>query len=177
MITPETYGMPESKPHRVVPATMTLSPITSWRGENQIVIATERPDPISDHAIMRLTTITPVFDTQTIKAHPINPVFDTSSILLYSISGFASDKPSYVAHVISSKFDSELYVANNDNMGGYATEAEALAAAEEYNFGVPVMAYEQPEGTFSFVFKQPTELFCQIKGTNIYATKWLIGGG
>ena len=121
--------------------------------------------------------IRPMFAASTAYQKVINPVFDTQAPRISATMEFASILYSQAENTMSSTFDSELYVANNDNMGGYATEEEALLAAEEYNFGVPVMAYRQPEGTFSFVFQRPTALFCPIKGTNIYATKWLIGGG
>lgn len=74
-------------------------------------------------------------------------------------------------------FDSEKAVSNNKNMGAYETEAEANAAALAYNNVLPVAVYRQPEGTFSYTFQRDTGLVCQIKGTNIYAVKWLIGGG
>lgn len=80
-------------------------------------------------------------------------------------------------HSITSVFDSEKYFANNDNMGGFATEEEAAQAAEDYTNILPVQTYRQPEGTFGFVIKRETALFCELKGTNIYAIKWLIGGG
>lgn len=61
--------------------------------------------------------------------------------------------------------------------GGFATAGEAEFAATAYNNVLPLTVYQQPEGTFSYVFKRNTELVCQIKGTNIFAVKWLIGGG
>jgi len=61
--------------------------------------------------------------------------------------------------------------------GGFETPGEAEFAATAYNNVLPLTVYQQPEGTFSYVFKRNTELVCQIKGTNIFAVKWLIGGG
>lgn len=61
--------------------------------------------------------------------------------------------------------------------GGFATAAEAETAAVAFNNVLPRTIYQQPEGSFSYVFKRNTELVCQIKGTNIFAVKWLIGGG
>lgn len=61
--------------------------------------------------------------------------------------------------------------------GGFATAVEAEQSAIAYNNTLPHQVYQQPEGTFSYVFKRNTELVCHVKNTTIYATKWLIGGG
>lgn len=61
--------------------------------------------------------------------------------------------------------------------GGLPTAQAAQAEATTYNNVLPVTVYQQPEGTFSYVFARDTGLVCDIKGTNMYATKWLIGGG
>ena len=61
--------------------------------------------------------------------------------------------------------------------GGYETPEAAEVAATTFASSLPHTVYQQPEGTFSFVLKRKTDLVCQIKGTNIFATKWLIGGG
>lgn len=67
--------------------------------------------------------------------------------------------------------------SNPVRAGGLPTSQAAEAEAVAYNDVLPVTVYEQPEGTFSYVFARDTSLVCELQGTNLYATKWLIGGG
>lgn len=128
------------------------------------------------------------------RSNTIVPQFSTSVVRTNSISGFVP-APSFVAknHLsaikpvvftsVAKKQDARAVSDTNwetflpFQTGGYVDTESAQEAATAYNNALPVTVYQQPEGSFSFVYKRNTELVCQIKGTNLFAVKWLIGGG
>lgn len=61
--------------------------------------------------------------------------------------------------------------------GGFSTQAAAFAAGSTGAGQLTVLAYQQPEGAFSYIVKRETNLTCPIQTSDITAGKWLLGGG
>lgn len=126
-------------------------------------------------------TIQAVFAKKsTVATKIITPKVAAKSSQAFKATPMATFKPISYSGVQGRAWVPSKFNWSYDNpvqAGGLPTSQAAQEEATAYNNVLPVTVYQQPEGTFGYYFTRDTGLVCDIKGTNLYATKWLIGGG